>query len=459
MSLHGHTTIELTDRHGRRERVAHDNYIAGGVEAYFKPLGSVISAWELLSGARIADLFGSILLFDSTIAGDGATLWPGAANHCLGGADYGVTNTAGEDWRGNCNASESVIDTENRQATFVYDFATDQCNGSIGAICCAPQYSAAQAIFGVTGSRFESNAPRNHKQLNERRTLWTPYPQSYRQDTRQIVPVRMDFDDNLLWLVNTTTPNSYSLEKHAAPYNRASLFQSSQGGYTRLLQNTPFTLPQQNILLATSGRVLTAQGKLQVFGYPQTMLATDPIYLYTIDAGTGTVEGTVQIANPFATTPENIGFVLADGRAYLLFGGAGYTFPLSNPTDITAVDTSRMAGGAGMLPLFQIPGRVYMGEAKTNPTHAPYLLNTANQTVYRANFTVGRYAEGRLPMVEVKGHPLCRMELPPLNPGTGGGYLNNLRLFLSTVNNLDTPVVKTSDKTMKITYTIQETEG
>jgi hypothetical protein len=31
-------------------------------------------------------------------------------------------------------------------------------------------------------------------------------------------------------------------------------------------------------------------------------------------------------------------------------------------------------------------------------------------------------------------------------------------MYLTTINNLETPVVKTSDKTMKITYTITQTE-
>ena len=37
-------------------------------------------------------------------------------------------------------------------------------------------------------------------------------------------------------------------------------------------------------------------------------------------------------------------------------------------------------------------------------------------------------------------------------------YYRAMCMYLATINNLETPVVKTSDKTMKITYTITETE-
>ena len=43
------------------------------------------------------------------------------------------------------------------------------------------------------------------------------------------------------------------------------------------------------------------------------------------------------------------------------------------------------------------------------------------------------------------------------------GYRNYKDLYLytpylATINNLDTPVIKTADKTMKITYTLTETK-
>lgn len=60
------------------------------------------------------------------------------------------------------------------------------------------------------------------------------------------------------------------------------------------------------------------------------------------------------------------------------------------------------------------------------------------------------------------------IEIGPFRIGYGSSTANNSRLlyknlylhtpYLGTINNLSTPILKTADKTMKITYTLTETE-
>lgn len=45
-----------------------------------------------------------------------------------------------------------------------------------------------------------------------------------------------------------------------------------------------------------------------------------------------------------------------------------------------------------------------------------------------------------------------------LTGGSGNGTFAMRTDYLATINNLDSPVVKTADKTMKVTYTLSEEE-
>lgn len=137
--IKGHTKIELTDvRSGRTQVVADKhNDMTGALEEIFKPFGLLTNGNALISKLLpIQKYFGGMLCFDRNIEVEQFRAPKEAQITAAGVWDY--TNNSANEKRGTYNRQESKIDYAAKTATFVYDFATSQGNGPIGAICLTP---------------------------------------------------------------------------------------------------------------------------------------------------------------------------------------------------------------------------------------------------------------------------------------------------------------------------------
>ena len=110
------------------------NQLASG-NTWSRGVNNVGSLYNLPTGKNFAQaLYGGVLVFSKPITED--------ADHCLpsieeiktfiGCANQSASNT-GNTFRGSINAGESAIGTD--YVKFVWDFNTDQCNGDIASIC------------------------------------------------------------------------------------------------------------------------------------------------------------------------------------------------------------------------------------------------------------------------------------------------------------------------------------
>lgn len=149
--LKGKTTIQLFDAKTGEltDEVTKTNLVTNAVRnalgGAFNQLASgnmwagsmryIESLYELPTGKNFAQaLYGGVLVFSKPITED--------ANHCLpsieeiksfiGCANQSASNT-GNTFRGSINAGESEVGTD--YVKFVWDFNTDQCNGDIASIC------------------------------------------------------------------------------------------------------------------------------------------------------------------------------------------------------------------------------------------------------------------------------------------------------------------------------------
>lgn len=149
--LKGKTTIQLFDAKTGEltDEVTKENLVTNAVRnalgGAFNQLASgnmwaysmeyIDSLYKLPTGKNFAQaLYGGVLVFSQPIAED--------ANHCLpsieeiksfiGCANQSASNT-GNTFRGSINAGESDVGTD--YVKFVWDFNTDQCNGDIASIC------------------------------------------------------------------------------------------------------------------------------------------------------------------------------------------------------------------------------------------------------------------------------------------------------------------------------------
>ena len=452
MPIQGFTTLELTDvRTGKTERVSKHNFITNGVAEYYRPLGSWISAQELLTGARITDMFGSVLLFDSAIEGGPETFLPGTENNMLGGADYNVTNTDGRAYIGSWNKNETLIDTKNNVATFVYDFTTDQCNGVIGSVCCAPQGSAGGVVFGIDTAMRDA---RPTWICNPRYTSCTLLPDAYDTTLPEYV-VGVDFTANTFTTVTAAAP--FEIKTYRTSFTQTSLFHAASAGYGVLQAGTAFTLPD-GVVPLERGSELDAAGILHLFGRTKADAWSDPFYYYEVDAKTGAVNKALTLAKPQEYGSSGTRLCWKGNYIYLNYSFTPanfYKIEIANPTNIVNLG-SAPTGVNSPDPVLKYAGRIYYGYSDNGVIRVRTVLNPDTNTLSGSYFCFyyGGNNSINAPAFAMGGHPLYVKDNCNVKPS----LLSALLLFLSTINNLATPVQKTSDKTMKITYTIQETD-
>ncbi len=139
MALHGSATIELTNADGSKEVIKHDNMITNAVNELLKSRrGEIATIFKHMAtnDSFAQALFGGILLFGETLDNDPNKCFLPTTN-IIGYASqdaYGGLDVA----RGSVNSSESGLQ-EDGSYKFVWDFATSQSNGVIKSIALCPK--------------------------------------------------------------------------------------------------------------------------------------------------------------------------------------------------------------------------------------------------------------------------------------------------------------------------------
>lgn len=138
MALHGSATIELTNADGSKQVVKHDNIVTNAANEMlrsYKGEQPVITRMSGVGTPYVQQLFGGIMLFNEILTDDPAgyaintTKITGYASQDF----YNGTDTA----RGSINSAESGLQ-EDGSYKLVFDFTTSQANGQIQSIGLCP---------------------------------------------------------------------------------------------------------------------------------------------------------------------------------------------------------------------------------------------------------------------------------------------------------------------------------
>lgn len=138
MALQGYTKIELTDVETNNTEVYEKhNIVTNALSEIFRPIGYWKTCDTMLNRTSpwVTELCGGMLCFDKQIPEDKNTLFAPAGTTLIACGAYNQVNATSNTIRGDSNKIESVIDSTNRTAKFVYDFKTTQGNGTISSIC------------------------------------------------------------------------------------------------------------------------------------------------------------------------------------------------------------------------------------------------------------------------------------------------------------------------------------
>lgn len=467
--LKGKTKIELTDVHtGEVELIEEENMITNALQHIFNPMGYVKAADPMYTSAFVnyyTTLTGGLLLLNKTLEEKPENISLPSDAEQTGCAVYGQQNSSGQTLRGNYNATESEIDLENRRIKYVYDFDTAEGNGTIACVALThalggygnrgldveptrglyPFYkSIGSGLLKYTGSSSGIGA-------YDRTIGNTNYGTGYKWI------IKIDVVKDCVYYFSIASATSIKLFRYRANIHTVSLFERL-GAERTLLGETEITLSQAVNTQYFSYNYDEETDRLYIVSASSNYVANNASYYVTeIDLANGNTVKQYMMTNKIGSNMR-----ICDTRSntycyrgYIYFMNYGYNAKyyiyrqeLGNSANIQKIasevrKSDPVAARNGIL-YFELAG-TYSG------SYCCYVINTDSFTM-RYPESYNMYDGSTRQHVPVIGYPLTYY----LTCGSYDGTFAIRTDYLATINNLSSPVVKTADKTMKVTYTLQE---
>lgn len=466
MGMKGTTVIELTDvKTGKVETYSDENMItnaisqlfANNIEGMLYYIQSYGNAnWNDYHLPLCPNAIGGILLFSETLDEDANNIYAPSINPCVGYASNNVNSTANV-MRGSLNLTESG--KIERGYKFVWDFATSQGNGTISAVALTHKRGG----VGYVGDSYD--AGNRWLCMKNVSTGVSGVKANLYVDI-----VEVNFEGNYFVSISMDNSNNIIVKKVRKCYRDVGLNFSLMDGGDEILETT--TLTPTNFINSTASNG---------YGYFDFIDGKDGYWYGFLTGGNSSgnatvkwmkikkddysfTEGTWTLTNARLTTcgyrsgyagypSREVRSVIRNGYVYFMhYNRTGvYKVALNNSADITYIAfgfTSDFSGGDNY-------GYTYMWNYGDWIMGSDFVIDTNDVVRKTANNRALSYI--CTPLFQYGPYVL-----------THGRYSYNsmsvykslwfMCPYLVSINNLSTAVIKTADKTMKITYTITETE-
>ena len=466
--MKGYTKIELTNIHtGEKEVVEKHNIVTNNLSEMYKTflLGNSNRYFDSTDPLYNRGM-GGIILFSNQLTEDANKYGMifNSADDIVGCAGNFV-NTSSDKQIGSRNITESKILDNGYK--YVWDFGTSQANGTISAV-------------GLTNSIACSKSGLAYA---------TPYPVDYPTNDSSgkylIVYglgkykfsniVSYNFDNNTFIAVNLVSATEAKFTVYKVDVNTQYVLPANiQAGSKKILKLSETNVTMPDGLNITYGNILDGFDGYYYYvehpNYNTLKLARISKTNFTYDSTYGLKEITYKsnLSYPMQTDSISTSDKIANGYLYTRAydkSSALYKIKLSDPakyTDITIpndyydstysnymVSNGKCIYVCGNIIFFFFSIRHYnyydFNAAVDNPSKRYYFV-CASSMGYSDCILISPDSSKFVTIPRTTYYDYI---------GIGIGYFFN---SLSTINNLSSPVVKTADKTMKITYTITEGE-
>lgn len=469
--LKGTTRIELTDVHsGEKQIIEKHNMVTNALQELFSPVGmcKTASTWQNSYAPYYATLLGGLLLFSGAIEEDANNFIAPSNVRATGCAVYNVVNTTTITTRGSYNANESEVNLKNKYVKYVYDFTTSQANGPIGSVCLTSSkggyngYGDNQLIRTVSDMTYtlgDSTLGYAYDCASDGNTRYS----GLSVGTNEYL-FALDIDNDVAWYVRLESASVLHIIRRKARIKEVSIFERP-ASTKPIIEDTSIELAEGVPTTNLSYQYNDEDKALYIgcaSGSYMSPNATMTILKITIP---GFEVSRYTITN---TTSNNI-----YTYPVFVYGGYFYTkrysspyvltrFGLTNSADTHEFGQDYATNGhtAYVTPRFGINGRIYY-EYTASSNYSCLIYNTEldEYSPMEYNFLSASYSQyAYSPMYfPVMNHPLLYYVA---QYGVSNSYhyhsFRYLGNYLATINNLESPVVKTADKTMKVTYIIEE---
>lgn len=467
--LKGKTTFELTDVNtGEVEVIEDSNMITNGLQEFLRTYGyfgcDILSDDTVRTNSLWVNFLGGLFLFDTALDEDVNNTFMPAGVKMIGNGSKDVSNSGAVTELGSYNTTESGLQSDG-SIKFVYDFSTQQANGTIACACLTSK------VGGYIGMGNDSNMYSNNSYVlnayisDGDHYCYSGIDGATNGASYMLYPV---YSENAIYFTN--------------PYNiiYSSAYSSQHWSVTKKIQilkvRAGFT--SVGIKARRDLRNIVATYDVDI---PQDILdymgtSTNYIFVsrdsernvyvifnkssrYQINAGefcwimkidkdmnataykfTNNVGKTLRLdRNEHITFDGDYLWIYSDAKPYDLYG--------IKYSDSTQIIEAGVINGSSIYTI----GKNLIG--LYNNYNCPTVYDVVNRTHRQPNGFLSDAANNVLiPFADKKGVYL------QVYTATNPNYLYVMKdpRYLATINNLSEPVVKTASKTMKVTYTITE---
>ena len=438
--IHGRTKIELYNPNTKIKQVFRDeNTFQSSVLAKVcDPFGE----FSLPRWFSYSDSVGGIFLFRDAIT-VGSEFMP-AGNKMIGHGYRGCVTQGNYPYMGTFNSSESSAGAT--AITQVYDYATNQANGTIGCVSLT-SVRGGQIGYGITSD------PWTYSEFEDMLG-------AYVGDAGCLGGYYNGYN----YQVTGYNEGVLSIGKTPVDVQKGNIFR----GFTKTLTfdvsqiGTPKSCNWYWCIMGDVG-----SGKFRFWAEAEGngiyVASGDPIYYYEFDATTET------LSQHTLTNNSGEGLQLSNYGVqfygdYCLINSFnsynGYLFKVSNGSFVKKFDGCIMQyslynGDTGryFLPAELCDDMILLPYRDSSNYHRTYLYDIVSDTIYKMNLqensSSGRQYGRMTQLRSVDGH-ILKSQMRSRE------YVGRNPLYLATINNLQNPVTKTAAQTMKVTYTLTE---
>lgn len=442
--LKGHTRIELTDVHtGKKEVVEKHNLITNNLKRYFEKMSVFYGLKE--GKYRMCPLYkkgmGAIVLLRDPITEDASSFHiPYSSADVLTGCAHNAVNTGTDEKIGSRNLSESMkLDNGYK---LVWDFGTSQANGTISAVGLTFSDACVRS-----GSAFAYPQAFSLVKFNEETTDLWEYLTDY------------DFEQNIATVIRVMDSSTVKVIKYKFDLPTVHLLDDGDSSYLVMSQLKLSEISvQSSLALNADGFWLDGFDGYYYYIYVELLtkqhIARMSKDTLQIDTSYGLTEINLDLYSSTYLDRQYISKFCAIANGYLYTpdgrNGGYQKVNLSNLSSIERIHgQNKLTFGYSSASDGTL---IYMGGNVLFPddTFVHYCYNTSG-SIY-TSFWWGTSYDNYNPKIIVSKNGECLYVDSSRYYAKFGYCMNNL----NTINNLDAPVTKTADKTMKIIYTITE---
>lgn len=476
VALKGKTTFELTDVNtGEVEVIEDTNMITNGLQDFLATYGyfggDVLSNDKMGANSLWVNALGGLFLFDSRLDENVENTFMPAGVKMVGNGSKDISNSGSVTELGSYNTSESGLQSDG-SVKFVYDFSTQQANGSIACACLTSKIGGYIGMGNSNGKRIFNKDYLFTTFISNSKYARTSNIDGSKNDEQHVLYA--SYNDNAIYLSNpyNIKYNASYADQHWSTTKKIQILKvkagfTSIGIKERLLLNQvsetyDIDIPQD---------ILTYMGTRTDLVYINA--DTDGNVFVVFNTGRDTLNNgsfcwIMKIDRERNVThykfTNNVGTALAFGRQYMVFNGE-YLFAYTKTTPyklygIKYSDSTQIIGDSrtynSKYTLFNIDKNligVFNNSYDSSYYYAPSVYDVVNNELRYCNGKGGTDTSLHIPFIDKKGvyiYVYCYS-----SSANDFQILKDPR-YLATINNLSEPVVKTASKTMKVTYTITE---